>query len=230
MTLHVSTLPFATDRGLGTRARLGLVAAASDAVIEHDFREIIGGMTDVELYTARYDGRNLAPHHDARDALAALIPTTNLLLPGERLDAVALACGTSALTTGEDAIEGMFRQSRPGLHVVTPAGAIRAALSTFGIRHLGVLTPYRGAFNTQIDRALTKGGVTVAILGSFDEERDAIIGTITPSSIRETVLTLAEIAPIDGFLIVGSQLRSIRIVGELDLNLHTYHSLTPHHI
>lgn len=219
MTIHVATLPFATDRGLGARARLGLVAAAHDAVIERDFHAIVGRLEGVDLYTARYAGGTVSAHAEARAALADLEPAVGLLLPDQRMDAVAVACGTTALTIGEDGIETMFRSSRPGLKIVTPIAAVRAALGVCGVRHVGVLTPYRGVFNAQIERALTRIGIEVGVFGSFEEEREAVIGSITEASIRQNVLMLAGSAPIDGFLIVGSQLRVMSIVKDLEREL-----------
>lgn len=219
MPVRVASLPYVTDSGPGVRARVGLLAAATDAVAEHDFRHVMSRLKGVELFTARYPGDTQTPAADARAVLGVLEPTVRLLLPGQRLDVLALAIGTTALAVGEDEIEATIRDARPGLHVVTPVGSVRAALAALGIRQVGMLTPYRKAFNFQVEQSMTHAGVEVGVLGSFDEERDSVVGTITESSIYQNVLTLAASSPIDGFVILGGQLRSLGIIKHLEREL-----------
>ena len=219
MPLRLDHLPYATDRGMGARGRIGLVAQAGDATIEQNFRKVLAQVADVEVYTARWTGSGTATLADARALGAEIGPAAKMLLPGERLDVVALACGTTALSLGEDGVESLFQRARPGVPVTTPIGAIRAALRTCGVNQIGVLTPYRADFNVQIEQALAASGITISVFGSFDEDRDSVITTITPDTIRHNVLALAEAAKMDGFLIVGTQLRALGVVEELERDL-----------
>lgn len=219
MPVRIASLPYVADSGLGARARVGLIAAAGDAVTEHDFRLVIGRIKGIELFTARYLHDTPAPAADTRAVLATLEAATRLLLPGQRLDVLALAVGGVALTIGEDEIEATIRKARPDLHVVMPQGAVRAALGALGVRKVGILTPYRKALNFQVEQSMAQAGIEVGVLGSFDEERDAVVGTITESSILQNVLTLAAAAPIDGFVILDGQLRSLGVIRELEREL-----------
>ena len=40
-------LPFAVDRGIASRARIGLIVLATDYTIEHEWRRIMGGLSGV---------------------------------------------------------------------------------------------------------------------------------------------------------------------------------------
>ena len=46
-------LPFAADRGIASRARIGLIVLATDYTIEHEWRRIMGGLSGVALYHSR---------------------------------------------------------------------------------------------------------------------------------------------------------------------------------
>ena len=48
MTL-LEHLPFETDRGIASRARIGLIVLATDYTIEHEWRRIMTGLPGVAL-------------------------------------------------------------------------------------------------------------------------------------------------------------------------------------
>ena len=219
MPLRLDQLPYATDGGHGARARIGLLALASDATIEHDFRAVLGPLTDVELYTTRCAGNATASPVEALELAEQIVPATHDLLPGHRLDVIALACGTAALLLGSDGVEAQVRRARPDVHVTTQVTAVNAALRACGIGKIGVLTPYHADFNLQIEQALASSGIEVAVFGSFDEDRDAVICAITEDAIRHNVLALAETAKMDGFLISGTGLRSLPVIAGLEREL-----------
>ena len=214
--LRLNSLPYVTDRGLGQRARIGLVALASDYTVEHDFRTAFGWVDDAEVYTARCRGR---PGGSSEPLIAyadRIADTAALLLPGERLNAVAFACGASDILLGEDLVEAEIRSVRPRVPVTTPMVAARAAMRACGIGKIGVLTPYRTEFNVRFESLLDEAGVEVSVIGSLDEERDSVVSSISEDAIRHNVLALAEAAPIDGFYIADTQLRSLHVVRELE--------------
>ena len=219
MTLRLSELPYATDRGYGSRARIGLLAMSSDTTIEHDFRTVLAQIPDVELYTARITGKTADPHKAALEQAEEIVHSSHLLLPNEHLDLIALAAGTTVIQAGEDTIETRLKNRRPDVPVTTPILAIRSALRTCGVGLVGVLSPYGTELNMQIEQALGHMGIKVAVIGSFDENRDTIIGSITEAAIRHNVLALAETSRMDGFLVAGIQLRSLSVVGGLEREL-----------
>lgn len=219
MPLRLDQLPYATDRGHGARARIGLVALASDATIEHDFRAVLGPVPEVEFFTTRFDGSATASPLEARKLAEKIAPSAHDLLPGHHLDVIALACGTTALLLGEDGVEARVRRARPDVHVTTQISAVNAALKACGIGKIGVLTPYSVDFNGQIEQSLARIGIEVAVFGSFDENRHAVICAITEEAIRHNVLALAETAKMDGFLIVGTGLRSLPVISGLEREL-----------
>ncbi len=216
MPLRINALPYATDRGFGTRGRIGLIAQAGDATIEHDFKAVLSHVRDVELYTSRWPGSGKASHADARALATEIGPVVQMILPGERLDVIALACGTTELSVGEDGLGMLLQRARPGVAITTPIAAIRAALRACGLSQIGVLTPFRAAFNVQIERELAATGITVSVFGSFDEHRDGVISSITEDAIRHNVLALSETARMDGFLIIGTQLRAMASIAQLE--------------
>jgi maleate isomerase len=49
----IEHLPFETDGGIASRARLGLMVLATDFTIEHEWRAIMAGLPGVALYQSR---------------------------------------------------------------------------------------------------------------------------------------------------------------------------------
>ena len=49
----IEHLPFETDDGIASRARLGLLVLATDFTIEHEWRAIMAGLPGVALYESR---------------------------------------------------------------------------------------------------------------------------------------------------------------------------------
>ncbi|MGL6180933.1 MAG: hypothetical protein ACRC2G_02110, partial [Aestuariivirga sp.] len=49
----IEHLPFQTDSGIASRARIGLIVLATDFTIEHEWRKIITPLEGVALYQSR---------------------------------------------------------------------------------------------------------------------------------------------------------------------------------
>ena len=49
----IEHLPFETDSGIASRARIGLIVLATDFTIEHEWRKIVTPMAGVALYQSR---------------------------------------------------------------------------------------------------------------------------------------------------------------------------------
>ena len=49
----IENLAFASDSGIARRARIGLLALATDCTIEHEWRRIMGGLEGVAFYQSR---------------------------------------------------------------------------------------------------------------------------------------------------------------------------------
>lgn len=219
MTERLSHLPFETDAGAGARARLGLIALATDYSAEPEYHAVLAALPGVALYVARIP---MAPEVTTA-TLAAMeteIPrTAALLLPGEDFGAIAYGCSSATSVLGEARIEALVRQAKPGAAVTNPISAARAALSALGARRIGVLTPYTADVNAQIERAFTGAGFEIAVFGSFDEPVEARVGRISPDAIAAAARRVAGRARSEALFISCTNLRALGVIEDLEAGL-----------
>jgi len=218
-TLHLPSLPFATDAGIGHRARIGLITLATDYTLEHDYRTILAGIDGVALYSAR-----LPSSEDTTPATLVamadhIAPTAALILPGDRVDVVAFGCSSATALLGEDRVIDLIRQVKPNARVTTPITAACAAFRAIGAQSIGMLTPYTADVNAGLIASFTDAGFEVPLLGSFDEPREAVVGAITEATISQSVLAIAGTARIDAFFISCTNLRAMSTVAGLEREL-----------
>src|SRR5215213_10236487 len=145
--IMVEHLPFETDGGIASRARIGLIVLATDYTIEHEWRQIISPMGGVALYQSRIiNDQQITP-----DTLRAMAPhiasATDVILPGSDLDVVAFGCTSASMAIGEEQVFGRIRSVRPKARCTTPITAAFAAFRALKAKRIGVLTPYRADVN-----------------------------------------------------------------------------------
>ena len=212
MTVLLEHLPFETDAGVGARARLGLIALASDYTVEHEYRMVLARLPGVALYTARIANDPKITPASLADMEARLAPVAATLLPGDRIDAVAYGCTSASMVIGPERVADLIRQAKPAAAVVTPITAAVAAFAHFGARRVGVLTPYTRDVNAGIQAFIQTAGFDVPVFGSFNEPLDPVVAAITPASIRAAVLKVAETCPVDALFVSCT---SVRLIGQI---------------
>ena len=115
----IEHLPFTTDEGLGTRARIGLVILASDYTIEHEFRRLLA-LPGVELYGARIENEPTITPETLSAMGARIAPTVRLILPGTPLDVVAYGCTSASIVLGEERVFAEIASVQPQARPTTP--------------------------------------------------------------------------------------------------------------
>ena len=219
MTVMLEHLPFETDAGVAARARLGLIALASDYTVEYEYRLVLEHLPGAALYTARIaNDPNVTPETLAAME-AGLAPMAATLLPGDRVDVVAYGCTSASMIIGPDRVTELIRTAKPDVPVVTPITAAMAACTRFGAKRLGVLTPYTSDVNAGIRAFIEKSGFDVPVFGSFNEPSDPVVSMITPASIRTAILRLIETADVDAVFVSCTSVRLVEQVAELEAEL-----------
>ncbi len=209
-------LPYATDRGSGARARIGVIALATDHTMEEEWRAMLA-LDGVAFYVARlWNDARITP-----ETLAALgeaiEPTTRLILPNDdRLDAIAFACTSGAMVLGEAFVDERVRRARPGIKVTDPMRASYAAMAALGLRRVALLTPYLEEINEAMRAAIVAQGVGVPVMGSYNEPEDLVAATITSETILATAIELAREPDVDGIFISCTSFRAAAIVERLE--------------
>jgi maleate isomerase len=178
---------FTPDAGLGRRARIGLIVPATDQVSEHAMRAMLPG-GDVAFYATRLANRNPTTLENLRAMAAGLGEAAAVILPGERLDAIAFACTSAVVALGAEAVLSRLAAGRPGVPCTTPMTAAVAAFDRLGMRRIALLTPYVDEVNRSMCRFFADHGIEVTALASFGLESDADMARVPPDAIRDAGL------------------------------------------
>ena len=203
---------------LADRAAIGLLALATDATVEIEWRGLLG-QAGVEFFVARVP---MVAEVNPETLMAMehrLGDVAKTLLPDSPLDVLAYACTSASLVIGEDRVAAALRAVRPGIAVTTPLGAAKAALSALGLRRVAVLTPYVDAINLPMRQHLEESGFDIPGMGSFMNERDPEVVRIEPAAIRAAALSLGRTPGVDGVFIACTALRGAGLVKELEASL-----------
>lgn len=216
MTVVLEHLPFETDGGISTRARLGLIALSSDYTVEHEYQRVLQNLPGVALYVARIPNDPEVTPETLAAMEARLTPTAATLLPGDTLDVIAYGCTSASMIIGPERVGDLIRTAKPDIATTTPITAALAAFARFKARRVGVLTPYTADVNAGIQAFIEKAGFEVAVFGSFNEPLDPVVARIAPGSIRSAVLKVAEAAEVDAVFVSCTSVRLVDQVAALE--------------
>ncbi|MFC3051826.1 maleate cis-trans isomerase family protein [Kordiimonas pumila] len=211
-------LPFQTDKGIGLRGNIALVALEYDQTIEHEFYRLT-----VELGMGVYCTRIRSLPEVTPEVLGKMedeiINCVSMLPPGVNINVAAFACTSAALVIGEQRVAEKIQQVHPGAHVTDPFTAASAALKHLGARRIGLLTPYIPEVASLIQTRLEDQGFEVVSVGSFCESADSIVAKIDLESIKAAMKTVGSNETCDAIFMSCTSLRSIDIIDELEQEL-----------
>lgn len=206
-TVLIEHLPFQADRGIASRARIGLLVLATDFTIEHEWRRIMTGLDGVALYQSRILNDNQITPETLRAMEPRIAAATDVILPGNSLDVVAYGCTSASMAIGEERVFERIRSVRPDAKCTTPITAAFAAFRALKAKRIGVLTPYRADVNRIVAGYIRARGFEVPVFGSFNEPDDGKVSRITPASIRASVDILLKTAPVDAVFVSCTSVR-----------------------
>jgi maleate isomerase len=212
MTDYVEKLDFVTDRGLGARARLGLIVLQTDQTIEREFAGIIGPQDDVALYTARIpNAMEVSP--DTLRQMAIDLPHTAGLLPEKfGFDVVGYACTSGATMIGEEQVSTLIRDVHPSVKTTNPISACKAALTALGVKQIALLTPYPVDVTLQMQANLQDAGFETTAVATFDQSDDFTVARISAESILQAITQIGTRSDCDGVFVSCTSLRALQVI------------------
>lgn len=213
--VSLTHLPFALDRGIASRASIGLIVLATDQTVEHEFRRMLN-IDGVAFYETRI--RNAAEINPVTLAQMeqGIAGAAGLILPGSKLDVVAYGCTSGTVVIGEERIFQRIREARPDVACTTPITGAMAGLGALGARRIALLTPYIEEVNQMLKRFIEERGIEVPVMGSFNNENDMEVARITEHSIRDAARRLAAEGSVDAVFVSCTSLRVAAIVEDLE--------------
>ena len=219
-------LHYVTDDGAGARARFGLIVLQVDETIEGEFPRLVGSDGIVVHFSRVASGKEVTGATLA--AMEGEIPNAAALLPpGAPFAAIGYACTSGATVIGPENVARAVRMARPGAGpeaftttpVTDPLTAVKAACRALGVRRLGFVTPYVPEVSTAMRASLEDDGLEIVASGSFEQAEEHVVARITPDSILEAVLEVADSAPCDGVFISCTNARTLDIIERAEQRL-----------
>jgi len=204
-------LPFATDDGLGQRARIGLIVLQTDQTLEHELATVLSG-DGVALYHTRIPNAQ-AVTPDTLRAMAEELPRTAGLLPPEfAFDAIGYGCTSGATLIGEAEVDALIRAQHPDAKTSNPITACKAALSALKVERVALLTPYTPDVTDAMRANLEQAGIVVNAVASFNQSDDFTVARIACSSILDAATRVGAREDVDAVFVSCTSLRALPVI------------------
>ena len=216
-TLQPTRLPFETDDGFGTRARIGMIVLETDQTLEPEARSL--PLDGVAWYHSRIPMEPEVTPTTLTD-MEARLPVAAQLLPAEfDFDAIGYGCTSAATLIGEDAITAGIRSAHPDMACTNPVSAAVAAFRALEVQRIAVVTPYTAEVTAPVIELFDAHGLEVTAVGSFLESSDLVVARITEQSIADGVRRVAATADCDAVFVSCTSLRLFGVVEALEAEL-----------
>ena len=216
---HIETLPFSSDDGLGTTARLGMIILQSDQTIEHEAAQLIhphGATSQIALYHSRIPN-DTEVNEDSLRQMSLELPQAASLLPSRfAFDAIGYGCTSGATMIGEAEVERLIKTIHPDARITNPITACKAALAKLGIKRLALLTPYAVPVTQAMQDNLQDAGYEITSIATFNQSDDFKVARISSQSIYEAVMSVGKQADCDAVFVSCTSLRALPIIAEAE--------------
>ncbi|MEM7223199.1 MAG: Asp/Glu racemase [Pseudomonadota bacterium] len=205
----------AQDDGPAARAAIGLIALASDCVIEPELRRFLPPDEGIGLYVNRIPMPRVANVETLGGMARDITETTRGLMPDDKLDVIAFGCTSGTMTIGAEGVAERIRAARPAVACSDPVSASLKGLRALGCRRIALLTPYVDEVNEVVGSYVAGQGFEIALKGSFKQAGDPEICRVPPNDIFRAGLELGS-GEVDGLFVSCTALRVSPVLAELE--------------
>ena len=129
--------------------RIGLIALATDLVIEKDFISVIKDKK-IDFFVNRIECYNPLSKENLIKMSENITQVTKDILPEQKLDCVVYACTSGTIAAGYDNIKNKIHAAKPEAKLSTPSTASLKALKKLNIKKLSIFTPYSKKVNDDV--------------------------------------------------------------------------------
>ena len=143
--------------------RVGLIALASDFMIERDFINVIKDR-DIDFFVNRIECYNPLTKENLIKMSNKVTEVTKDILPDQDIDCVVYGCTSGTIAAGYNSIEQKVKAAKPMADVTTPSTAAIKALKKMKINKISIFTPYSKALNDEVLEYFKNEGFEVTSL------------------------------------------------------------------
>ena len=198
--------------------RIGLIALASDFMIEKDFINVIKDK-NIDFFVNRIECYNPLTRENLIKMSEKVTEVTKDILPNEKIDCVVYACTSGTIAAGYNSIEKKVKIAKPEAKVTTPSTAAIKALKKLKIQKLSIFTPYSKRLNDEVVEYFKKENFEVTSNSYFDIESDIDIGKVDQNYLYE-VLSKIDLKDADALFVSCTALPVLQIIDKLEKKLN----------
>ena len=203
---------------LNHNPRIGLIALASDFMIEKDFINVIKDK-EIDFFVNRIECYNPLTKENLIKMSEKVTEVTKDILPDQKIDCVVYACTSGTIAAGYNSIEEKIKLAKPEAKVTTPSTAAIKALKKLEIKKISIFTPYSKKLNDEVVEYFKKENFNVTSNSYFDIESDFDIGKVDQNYLYE-VLSKIDLSDADALFVSCTALPVLSIIDKLEKKLN----------
>ena len=197
--------------------KVGLIALASDYMIEKDFIKIIKDKK-IDFFVNRIECFNPLTNENLIKMSQKVTEVTKDILPEERIDCVAYGCTSGTIAAGYDSIEKKIKKAKPETIVTTPSTSSIKALKKLEVKKIAIFTPYSKKLNDEVLNFFKKENFEITANSYFGIESDIDIGKVDPNYLYE-ILSKMDLNGAEVLFISCTALPALSIIETLEKEL-----------
>ena len=198
--------------------RIGLIALASDFMIEKDFINVIKGK-GIDFFVNRIQCYNPLTSENLIKMSEKVTEVAKDILPDQKIDCVVYGCTSGTIAAGYNSIEKKIKLAKPEAKVTTPSTAAISALKKLNIKKVSIFTPYLKNLNDEVVEFFKKENFVVTSNSYFGIESDIDIGKVDQDYLYE-VLSKIELNDAEALFISCTALPALSIIEKLEKKLN----------
>jgi maleate isomerase len=200
--------------------KIGLIALASDYMIEKDFIKIIKDK-EIDFFVNRIECFNPLTKENLIKMSEKVTEVTKDILPDEKIDCVAYGCTSGTIAAGFDAIQKKIKDAKPEAIVTTPSIASIKALKKLNVNKVAIFTPYSKKLNDEVLDFFKKENFEIKANSYFNIESDIDIGKVDPNYLYE-VLSNMNLNGAEALFVSCTALPALSIINKLEEKLNKF--------
>ncbi len=197
--------------------KIGLIALASDYIIERDFQNILKNKK-IDLFVNRIESFNPLTRKNLIKMSKKITKVTNNILPGEKVDCVAYACTSGTIAAGYAVIKNKIIKAKPNSKITTPSTSSINALRKFKIKKIAVFTPYPKKLNDEVLDYFKINNFIITSNSYYNIKSDINIGKVDGRHLYK-VLSNMKLNGAEALFISCTALPALSIIEKLEKKL-----------
>tara|TARA_B100000686_G_scaffold131370_1_gene138326 strand:+ start:434 stop:1180 length:747 start_codon:yes stop_codon:yes gene_type:complete len=199
--------------------RIGLIALASDFMIEKDFINVIKDR-DIDFFVNRIECYNPLTKENLIKMSNKITDVAKDILPDQYIDCVVYGCTSGTIAAGYNSIEQKVKAAKPMANVTTPSSATINALKKLNIKKISLFTPYPKKLNDEVLEYFKSEGFEITSNSYFDIAADYDIGKVDQNYLYD-VLSKIDLNGAEALFVSCTALPVLQIIDKLEKKLNT---------